>query len=93
MKDIFVLKHKTSATRAWFTYISKGQSDFATSQGFYFQETSLMPSFMKIKPSQFFSEFAVQGELYICGHHRISFVSVSFVLYDFLVTVKAAPHE
>ena len=31
----------------WFTYISKRQSDFANSWGFYFHE---MRSFAKIKP-------------------------------------------
>ena len=52
LKDIFVtLKIRT---RAWFTYISKQKSYLGISQGFYFQETSHMRSFAKIKPSQKF---------------------------------------
>ena len=46
---------KKLATKARFTYINKGQSDFAISQGFYFHETSQMRSFAKIKSSQKFT--------------------------------------
>ena len=42
------------ATRAWFNYISIGESNFAIFRGFHFHETSQMRSFAKIKPSRKF---------------------------------------
>ena len=52
------------ATKAWFTYISKQQSDFAISRGFYFHETSHMHmwSFAKIKPSRKFPNLQYSTE-------------------------------
>ena len=38
LKDIFMMLK--CVTRSWFTYISKGQSDFAISWWFYFHKTS-----------------------------------------------------
>ena len=54
------------ATKAGFTYINKGQSDFAILQGFYFHETSHMRSFAKIKSSQKFPNLQYTGML---SHH------------------------
>ena len=43
---------KKLATLACFTYISKGLRVSAISRGFYFRETPLLRSFVKIKPSR-----------------------------------------
>ena len=50
LKDIFW--REKLATWARYMYISKGQSDFVISRGFYFHETSHMQTFVKIKPSR-----------------------------------------
>ena len=48
------LRRSNFATKAWFTYISKRQSDFAILQGFNFHETSQMRSFVEIIPRENF---------------------------------------
>ena len=48
------------ATRTCFTYISKRQSDFGISRGFYFHETSHRRSFAKINPRKNFRIYSNQ---------------------------------
>ena len=48
--EIYVNNVKNFTIDAWFNYISKRQSDFYTSRGFHFCETTHPQSFVKIKP-------------------------------------------
>ena len=71
---------KKIATKARFTYISKRQSDFAISRGFYFHETSHMRSFEKINSSRKFPNLqytVTQMSVYLQSSNTVKEVQYS----------------